>query len=101
MCILGLPNGDVVRARAIVRLVPSSRWDSRLALLRNTTPLTENCKWLDAIEDHEQPHKHRPSEEDVPEQSASRRVRITLQDLQREDVGFTDGCLPHVCVPAG
>ena len=89
----GPADGIVVRARAIVRLIPSARWDTQRLLAIATTPLTENCRRLDLLEQHEHPHAHHPADEaedvDVPESSGPRRVKITLKDLR--DHGFSEG----------
>ena len=94
---VGLSNGDVVRARAIVRLVPESRWDSAFALRLKTTPLTESTRWLDGIEQTGVPHQHSPLDNggDGAPSGNLRRVKITLRDLQSH--GFTDGCPRCVC----
>ena len=47
---IGLHNGDVVRARAILRLIPDQRWDAGRILGIKTTPLTESTKFFDNIE---------------------------------------------------
>ena len=82
---VALSDGSIIRARALVRLVPERRWDSDWLMRVRMTPLTEHTKFLDQIEEQHEPHEHkpedRPDEHDVPEPPARRRVRITLSDL--------------------
>ena len=81
---IGLPNGDVVRARAMVRLVPEARWSSERLFAIKTTPLTEHTRWLDKIEGRDAPHTFNASDvSDVPASSPLRRLRITYSDLRR------------------
>ena len=90
---IGLQNGDVIRARAIIRLVPAARWDSKLALSVKTTPLTESTRYLDATEALEQPHQHPDIDEgrEAPRSSPQlRMVKIALKD--RKAHGYSDHC---------
>ena len=83
---IGLANGGIIRARAMVRLTP----DAQRLLSLKATPLAESTKWLDKIEEHEQPQKHDPQDEGEDRSSSShRRVRITLKDLRDSRIGFT------------
>ena len=56
--VIGLPNGNVIRARAIARLVPEARWRSQLVLGVAVTPLPECPKTFDEIESRDAPHDH-------------------------------------------
>ena len=85
---IGLPNGNVTRARAIVRLVPEARWKSELALAVTMTPFNESPHYLDKLEDGESPHEH--AEPEVGSESRRRRVRIMLSDLKKH--GFSPHC---------
>ena len=44
---IGLPNGRVIRARAIVRLVPEARWKKDLLFAVAMTPLQDSPTSLD------------------------------------------------------
>lgn len=88
-------NGTVVRARAIVRLVPAARWDWTFAQRLTTTPLTENSSWLDSMGQQERPHQHLPLDQGDSPAGSFRRVKITLADLRTH--GFTAGCLRCNC----
>ena len=87
---IGLANGDVVCARAIVRLVPSVRWDmSRIAAI-TVSPFEFKSKNQDLIETDAEPHTHpepKPSELD---DKISRRLKIFDADLKT--FGYTEGC---------
>ena len=80
----GKAGGDVVRARGIARLVPGARWDPERMLGVTTTPLTQNTRWIDAIEASDSPASHSLKHDAaVDAEQPSRRVRIMLQDVQR------------------
>ena len=89
------------RSRTVVRVVAESRWSKELVQRilgtpSELAPVQDGELNSDDIEATEQPHE--PNEEDTAdhvlgeedEQSASRRVRITMKDLKRH--GFTSGC---------
>ena len=91
--VIGLSTGEVIRARAMVRLTPEARWDARRLLAVKTTPLTEHTRWMDKIEEHEHTNKHEPRDEGgdgspIPR----RRVRITLKDLKDSRTGVSPLC---------
>ena len=91
---VGRPDGTVVRARALVRVVPSKRWQPvRLARITNT-PSTESTASIDQIEEGEAPHAAEPSPQDEPmsrdEPLGLRRVKITLANVK--GVWFPPGC---------
>ena len=52
---IGVAGGDVVRARALIRLIPSARWDSERIMGVRTTPLTEHSRFMDTIEEKTSP----------------------------------------------
>ena len=56
--ILALADGSTARARAMVRVVPSARWDSSRVLKLAATPLNEKADALDNIESEENQHEH-------------------------------------------
>ena len=91
---VGRSGGTVVRARAIVRRIPSARWDAQRLLAISTTPLTEKCRYLDLLEQQERPHAHDPTDEiddvAVPESSGPRGLKITPKYLRNH--GFSEGC---------
>ena len=43
-------NGEIVRARALIRLIPSARWDAHRVMGVKNTPLTENSNIVDEID---------------------------------------------------
>ena len=55
---VGLSSGEVVYARAIVRVVPSIRWSPDLISKIQVSPLTFKAGTLDRIEEHHDPHAH-------------------------------------------
>ena len=90
---IGLPDGSVTCARAMVRLVPKKRWD--MAQLGNLTamPMDYKTKHLDIIEQGPEPHEHAPGEDvDVGDgdEHKKRRMQVSWQNLQ--DYGFTPNC---------
>ena len=78
---VSLQDGYVVKARAIVRVIPEVRWDAQRIQNITMTPLDERARsgTLDAIEEAEEPHAHA---EDISVPSASvSRVKIMPKDL--------------------
>ena len=90
---IGLSDGTIATARAIVRLVPSLRWNIDKLGLITGVPMDHRTKTYDIIEEDEAPHMHPsgdgPVDVEDPE-AASRRLRITSNHLRQH--GFTDGC---------
>ena len=95
---IGTRNGDVVRARAIVRVVPSARWDEKRVMAITGKP--NSLKSTDVahrVEEEMQPHVSLDGSTNVddepiqPAKSKSKmRMRITQRDLDR--YGYTDNC---------
>ena len=87
---VGLNNGDVVCARAIVRLIPEIRWDAdRIGIVR-ITPFEFKTKAQDTIEEDPDPHAHPEPKPDDADPRTMRRVKIYDKDLIR--FGYTEGC---------
>lgn len=61
---VSLASGDVVRARAIIRLTPASRWDADRVMAIKTTPLIENIRFMDALESTAGPHEYLAADRD-------------------------------------
>ena len=89
---VGLADGTITTARALVRVPESQRWDTAKLLAMSGTPLSMRTVNFDRLEEAEDPHRgpagHR---HDGPEDEAQqRRVPIQLRDLVTH--GYTDGC---------
>ena len=88
-----LQNCNVVRARAIARMVTSARWNASLILGIRQTPLTEHTGYYDSIESQKDPHTCSELDRCIAyqeEPARARRVRITLSDIETH--GFSDSC---------
>ena len=95
---IGLPDGSVTGARAMVRLVPKRRWDTERIGDIAAVPMDFKKRNLDIIEQGPEPHAHASDAIDGPDDAAlstatGRRVQISWKHLQ--DYGFTPGC--HRC----
>ena len=89
---IGLNNGDVVCARAIVRVVMGIRWNADRVSKIHTTPITFKSTSQDLIEEETEPHAHPDPSADVEDiQRQTRRVPLFDADVKKH--GFTDGCL--------
>ena len=87
---VGIASGEVVCARAIVRVVPSVRWDMDRIAAISTTPFDYKSKNLDVIEEDADPHSHpepKPSEDN---EVSTRRLKIFDADVKK--FGYTNGC---------
>ena len=87
---VGLVNGDVICARAIVRVVPSIRWDADKVGLISITPHTFKTKNMDVIEEDSDPHSHPEPQPSDAEARSPRRLKIFDSDLRT--FGYTEGC---------
>ena len=96
---VGLLNGSVVRARAIVRLIPEARWDARKVLAVTTDPMTENTHMMDALENTKDTVVEDVEPGEPGDEPQRKRVRITLQDLSTH--GFSVDCPRCACYRAG
>ena len=100
-CYVAASNGDVVKARAVVRIVEPSRWSKAALEGIRGTPMCFRPQQASDSDDHleesasPQAHDDPADDEDVaigPEEvvKLDRHLRITLKDLQT--YGFTPGC---------
>ena len=88
---VGIGSGEVVCARAIVRVVPSVRWSTDRVSKITTTPLTFKIGTLDHIEESRDPQAHPEVVEEVADEAQQmRRVRIFDGDVKK--YGYTDSC---------
>ena len=93
---IGLSTGEVVCARAIVRVVPSLRWSSEMISRITVSPLDFKIGALDKIEEQHDPHAHPEPEIDPPEADESlQRRRLQISDADVVKHGYTDSC--HRC----
>ena len=99
-CFVAASNGDVVKARAVVRVIEPSRW-SKTALegVRGTPMCFRPQQQSDSdahLEESSSPHTHDDKDDEDavigPEEVSKldKQLRITLKDLQ--DFGFTSRC---------
>ena len=93
---IALLDGTVTRARAMVRTVPSIRWDTQRCKNVAGTPHRMNDAAQDLIEESAQPHsgpdgqrEDDPDTDDAPEH-AHKRMPILIRDLHEH--GYTEGC---------
>ena len=110
--LIGLPNGNVVKARAINRVVQSGRWDAKMILAVQGIPgkpsVARQDLDFDSVEARAQPHAsddaashdkhegeggdgalvHEGTQKEMP--VATREIRITKRDLDR--FGYEPGC---------
>ena len=96
---VGLANGDVVCARAIVRLVPGLRWDVDKIDSIRITPFDFKTRNQDTIEEDPDPHNHPEPKPSDAEPAVSRRLKIFDSDIKR--FGYTDGCPRCDCARKG
>ena len=72
---VGLANGDVVCARAIVRLIPETRWDAdRIGSIR-ITPFDFKTTALDIVEEDPDPYAHPEPKSPDADPKTSRRLK--------------------------
>ena len=82
---VGLANGSIIAARAIVRLVPSLRWNLEKVGVISGTPMDFKTRDYDIIEEHEAPHTHPDASEDPEmDESAFRRLRISAEHIRAQ-----------------
>ena len=89
---IGLSSGDVVCARAIVRVVPEMRWSPDAIEKIRATPLTFRSGTLDVIEESTDPNAH-PEPAVAEDGDGSRQMRrLKIMDTDVRKFGFTDSC---------
>ena len=106
--LIGLPNGDVARARSVARLIPSQQWRAEAILAIEGTPAKPTKSGYDdsVLESLDNPHlfldaaqrealdDEEPTDIDMPLCLYVDRklpsLRITKEDLVR--YGYTDHC---------
>ena len=88
--VLGLPNGKVIRARAMLRVVIHARWSNERFDAVNMSPIKERLhrSTIDEIETQQQPHDQ--SRAPIGDGAEQRWVQITRADVAKH--GATTGC---------
>ena len=88
---VGLSNGTVVCARAIIRLNSRLRWNSEKAMAITGVPMDTKTQHFDVIEQDDEPHVHaEPVDDPEAESQGFRRLRITQDHMRLH--GYSDGC---------
>ena len=88
---IGLHNGEVVCARAIVRVVPGIRWAPDRISNISTSPLTFKHGSMDRIEEDPEPQAHPdPNVDSGSTARQGRRLRVLDSDVLK--YGYTDSC---------
>ena len=93
--VIGVNSGEVVCARAIVRVVPSIRWSTDRISRVTVTPMNFKMGALDHIEESPNPQEHpdavgEPTDDAANDAQQMRRVRMFDGDVHK--YGFTDSC---------
>ena len=89
---IGLNSGEVVCARAMVRVVPALRWNAERISKIHTSPMGYKSGSQDRIEEEADPHAHPEPTADV-EDNARQMRRVRLFDTDVQTHGYTDGCM--------
>ena len=71
---MGLANGSVIAARAMVRLVPSLRWSMEKFGAVKGAPMDFKTKEYDIIEEDIAPHTHPEVDEEQDLKASNRRL---------------------------
>ena len=88
---IGLRDGSVVCARAMVRLIPARRWNLNIASGITGAPTDLKTENMDIIETEVNPHKQEdPDAKQEESIQAKRRLKITAKGLR--DHGYSDKC---------
>ena len=85
---VGLANGNAVRARATIRVVPEQCWDPSFIRSLTVTPYTERPTYQNLIEEQKHPHLHAhdPSmayDHEPQHEKTTPRLDITGADIER------------------
>ena len=88
---VGLPDGSIVTARALVRLVPQRRWNKDLVAAITAVPMDHKTRGMDVVDIEQGPSDAEGvgAQEEQHEQ-ARRRLKITDKDLLVH--GYSLGC---------
>ena len=86
---IGLNSGEVVCARAMVRVVPAIRWDADRVANIHVSPLGFKNNSQDRIEEEAEPHVHPVPDADVEDANRQSR-RVPIFDADVKKYGFTD-----------
>ena len=90
---IGLNDGSIVTARAMVRVIPQNRWCVQRMHAIAGVPGVHRAAF-DSIEAEPEPHafasSEMPVDSDEQKSSIRRRLKITLKDLGR--YGFSKNC---------
>ena len=97
---IGLDDGSVTCARAMVRLVPRKRWSSDKVGNISGLPMDFKTKNLDLIEQSPEPQEHARSELEGPEEPADDSLGRRRQSgwKQMQDFGYSDNCHRCSCI---
>ena len=88
---IGLANGSVTVARAMVRLVLRLRWDMDKAGAISQVPMEVKTQQLNIVEEEHESQAHPEAAKGHDgDRSASRRLRIL--DHHLKEFGYSDGC---------
>ena len=82
---VGLASGGLVCARAIVRLVPSIRWDADKEGIIHVTPFHYKSRHHDVIEENPDPHSHTGPKPEDDATNISKRIKILQASALRLD----------------
>ena len=84
----GLASGEAVCERAILRLVPSIRWDADKVGVIHVTPFDYKSRHQDVIEEDPDRHSHPEPKPEYDAIEISKKVKILDSDLKH--VGYTE-----------
>ena len=97
---IGVNSGDVVCARAIVRVVPNARWSYERISKIKIPPIPFRPNTLDRIEESSEPQAHPEPTADAGDVARQlRRLRVMDTDVKR--FGYTDSCQRCVYLQRG
>ena len=88
---IGVNSGEVVCARAMIRVVPNIRWSSDRISKIHVSPMEFKIGTLDHIEEASEPHAHPQPSGDTPDEPVQMR-RVRLFDADVKKYGYTSSC---------